>query len=60
MGPNAGKGGLSYVYLIAKSGERLIVETRDSLELASGAKIAVLGDAVAAMFFDNQTDARNG
>ena len=51
-------GGISYVYLIADTGERIIVESRESIELTTGTKIGVSMDAGKVMYFDSRSDAR--
>ncbi len=51
-------GGVSYVYLDAPSGERLIVEARGNAGMETGAKASVSFDAATAMFFDVKSEAR--
>jgi lactose/L-arabinose transport system ATP-binding protein len=45
-------GGVSYVHLTAPSGEKLIVERHDQVNLQAGAMVGLTFDARDAMFFD--------
>gem|GEM_PF-2512142 len=51
-------GGVSYVYLDAPTGDRLIVEARGGENLKPGSKAGVSFDPSTAMFFDAKTEAR--
>jgi lactose/L-arabinose transport system ATP-binding protein len=51
-------GGVSYVYLTAQDGSRLIVEARDDEPVKPGAKVGLAIDAEQAMFFDAETEMR--
>ncbi|AML50383.1 ABC transporter ATP-binding protein [Falsihalocynthiibacter arcticus] len=51
-------GGVSYVYLTAKDGSRLIVESHEEEPARSGATVGLKIDETSAMFFDAQTELR--
>jgi len=51
-------GGVSYVYLNAPTGERIVVESKNEEDVITGSDISVSFDAATAMFFDETTDAR--
>ena len=51
-------GGVSYAYLRAKNGERLIVEERGDERSRQGARVGVSFEPDRAMVFDAQTEAR--
>lgn len=51
-------GGISYVYLTADNGERLIVEAREDEPVRAGAKVGVKISDGTPMFFDKTTEAR--
>jgi lactose/L-arabinose transport system ATP-binding protein len=51
-------GGVSYVYLNAPTGERVVVESKNEEEMIAGSGISIAIDAETAMFFDEETDAR--
>jgi len=51
-------GGVSYVYMTAKNGERLIIEARDDDPTPKGTSVGVKFDAAHAMLFDAETEAR--
>ena len=51
-------GGVSYLYLTAPTGERIIVEYRDDVKLDPGTPVGVSFPPEAAMLFDTQTDQR--
>jgi lactose/L-arabinose transport system ATP-binding protein len=51
-------GGVSYVYLTAGDGSRLIVEARDDEPVKPGATVGLLIEAEQAMFFDAETEMR--
>jgi multiple sugar transport system ATP-binding protein len=51
-------GGISYVYLSAPGGARLVVECDDEVSVAPGALVAISFEPESAMFFDASTEAR--
>jgi len=51
-------GGVSYVYLIAASGERLTVELGEDDPMPSGAKVGLTFDPAKMMLFDRKTEMR--
>ena len=51
-------GGVSYVYLSAANGDRLIVEAREDQPMPSGATVGVGFDPANAFFFDAATEQR--
>lgn len=51
-------GGVSYVYLNAPTGERIVVESKNEEEIVSGSGFGITLDETTAMFFDETTDAR--
>jgi len=51
-------GGVSYVYVDAPSGDRLIVEAKGGESLKPRSKVGLNFDPATAMFFDAKTDAR--
>ena len=51
-------GGVSYVYLNAPTGERVVVESKNEEEMITGSGISIAIDAETAMFFDEETDER--
>jgi lactose/L-arabinose transport system ATP-binding protein len=51
-------GGVSYLYLTAESGERLIVEAREGVPVPVDGRIGISFDASKAMVFDAKTEAR--
>ncbi len=51
-------GGVSYVYLRAKTGERVIVETHDGQTYATGAEVGIKVSAEDMMVFDAKTELR--
>ncbi len=51
-------GGVSYVYLRAKTGERVIVETHDGQTYATGAEVGIKVSADDMMVFDAKTELR--
>ena len=51
-------GGVSYVYLNAPTGERVVVESKNEEDVISGSGISISIDEETAMFFDETTDAR--
>ncbi|KUF09767.1 ABC transporter ATP-binding protein [Pseudoponticoccus marisrubri] len=51
-------GGVSYDYLIAPGGEKIIVETRSKEEFREGATVDLQFDPAEAMVFDARTEAR--
>ncbi len=51
-------GGVSYVYLNAKNGDRIIVEAREDQPVPHGSEVGVTFDAAHAMVFDAKTEAR--
>ncbi len=51
-------GGVSYVYLISDTGEKIIVEERGDERSEIGARVGVKFDAARAMVFDGATEAR--
>ena len=51
-------GGVSYAYLIAPTGERIIVEIRGVSEVEEGSKVGLSFDPASVYFFDADTEAR--
>jgi lactose/L-arabinose transport system ATP-binding protein len=51
-------GGVSYAYLVASTGERLIVEIRGATEVADGDMVGIGFDPANIYLFDAQTEAR--
>ncbi len=51
-------GGVSYVYLVSESGERLIVEAREGVPVPKDGRIGIGFDADKAMVFDAKSEAR--
>jgi lactose/L-arabinose transport system ATP-binding protein len=51
-------GGVSYLYLIAESGERLIVEAREGVPVPTDGRIGITIDSGKAMVFDAKTERR--
>ncbi|RYG92673.1 sn-glycerol-3-phosphate ABC transporter ATP-binding protein UgpC [Loktanella sp. IMCC34160] len=51
-------GGVSYAYLVAETGERLIVEMRGEEEVEEGAKVGLTIDPAKTYLFDAKTEAR--
>ncbi|NCO21420.1 MAG: sn-glycerol-3-phosphate ABC transporter ATP-binding protein UgpC [Rhodobacterales bacterium] len=51
-------GGVSYAYLVADNGERMIVEERGDHRSAEGARVGVRFDPARAMLFDDKSEAR--
>jgi len=51
-------GGVSYVYLIAPTGERIVVESNNEEDVITGSDISVSLDTETVMLFDETTDAR--
>lgn len=51
-------GGVSYVYLNAPTGERVVVESKNEEDVISGSGISISIDEETAMFFDETTDVR--
>jgi lactose/L-arabinose transport system ATP-binding protein len=51
-------GGVSYVYLNAANGDRLIVEAREDQPVPHGSRVGVRFDPAHAMLFDAKTEAR--
>ena len=51
-------GGVSYAYLVASTGERIIVEIRGVSEFEEGSKVGLSFDPASVYFFDAETEAR--
>jgi len=51
-------GGVSYAYLMAKTGERIVVEIRGEVDVEEGATVGLTIDPAAAYFFDAKSEAR--
>jgi len=51
-------GGVSYVYLNAPNGDRLVVEAREDQPVPSGTSVGVRFDAAQAYVFDGESEAR--
>jgi len=51
-------GGVSFVYLNASNGDRMIVEAREDQPVPHGARVGVKFDPAQAYFFDAQSEAR--
>ncbi len=51
-------GGVSYVYLNAESGDRMIVEAREDQPVPKGSRVGITFDAANAYFFDPETELR--
>jgi lactose/L-arabinose transport system ATP-binding protein len=51
-------GGVSYLYLTAESGERLIVEAREGVPVPADGRIGISFDQASAMVFDAKTEQR--
>ena len=51
-------GGVSYVYLNAANGDRLVVEAREDQPVPSGARVGIAFDPGHAYFFDGASEAR--
>lgn len=51
-------GGVSYVYLNAENGDRLIVEAREDQPMPKGARVGVTFDVKHAYLFDTETEQR--
>jgi lactose/L-arabinose transport system ATP-binding protein len=51
-------GGVSYVYLNAPTGERVVVESKNEEDAITGSGFSISVDEESTMFFDENTDAR--